>query len=287
MYLEMRTLIVIVSYNDESLLFDRLDELLPDYDCVVVLNGQFPTKHSVQSRFSQCIVIDPADNLGFASGVNLALNTIRVDEYDLILLLNPDCSLTKPALIRMKNIIESQWDEKVAAWSPQLVDENGKLQRTFWPFPQKYESLWFLLSIQERMRKPKDGFVVGACIVIRASMFRDVGSFDERYFLYSEETDWQRRASSIGYRSSVISSEVVVHRGGGSNDSEAIRIQYFLESRLKYYKKWHGLIWSRLDLIFLLIGYLLRFLITPSKKAHFRISMRIVSKLLRNSSNFN
>ena len=38
-------------------------------------------------------------------------------------------------------------------------------------------------------------FVIGAVLLLRWEALREVGMFDERFFLYAEETDWQRRAA--------------------------------------------------------------------------------------------
>ena len=40
---------------------------------------------------------------------------------------------------------------------------------------------------------------MGACMLVRRAAFDDVGPFDERYFLFSEEVDWMRRAADRGW----------------------------------------------------------------------------------------
>ena len=46
-------------------------------------------------------------------------------------------------------------------------------------------------------------FVIGAVMLLRWEALLEVGLFDERFFLYAEETDWQRRALALGWTSAV------------------------------------------------------------------------------------
>ena len=48
-----------------------------------------------------------------------------------------------------------------------------------------------------------DEFVIGSILLIRAAALAQVGAFDERFFLYAEETDWQFRARRLGWRSAL------------------------------------------------------------------------------------
>jgi GT2 family glycosyltransferase len=56
-----------------------------------------------------------------------------------------------------------------------------------------------------------------ACALVPVAAFAVVGRFDERLFMYYEETDWLRRARERGYRIRYEPSAVVYHRESGSS----------------------------------------------------------------------
>ena len=43
-------------------------------------------------------------------------------------------------------------------------------------------------------------WVVGACMLVRRERYAAAGGFDERFFMYSEEADWQRRMRNKGWQ---------------------------------------------------------------------------------------
>jgi GT2 family glycosyltransferase len=103
----------------------------------------------------------------------------------------------------------------------------GWLSEMVWPVPA-YE---------------KEGPVewsTGAAILIRLEADAQVGPWDaERFFLYSEETDYLRRVRAAGWAVRYVPSAVVVHRGGGSGSGPEL-VALGLVNRLRYFRKYHG-----------------------------------------------
>lgn len=277
----LRLKIVIVSYNDGDLLCQRLRELCPYYDTVVVLNGTSPTKEEILTSFPQVTCITPSSNVGFASAVNLALLETPWEGTDLSLLLNPDCQIDSKTIDEILNAIGEQWNGPISAWSPQLESPDGSFQRTLWPFPGKLESFSYFFRLQRLISSRESGFVIGACLFIRTNIFYEIGSFDERFFLYSEECDWQKRAQLKGYRSTLLPSIRVTHIGGASSSDPTTRISQLIQSRYLYYEKWHGKSWANFDLIWLFFGHLIRgfFGDVPARNTHFKTSSIILNLL--------
>jgi GT2 family glycosyltransferase len=86
-------------------------------------------------------------------------------------------------------------------------------------------------------------WLVGACLLIRRVAFEQVGGFDERFFMYFEETDWCRRAKEAGWSVVFQPAARARHLGGRSSDQVPARRQCeFNESKCRYTRKWHGLI---------------------------------------------
>ena len=59
-------------------------------------------------------------------------------------------------------------------------------------------------------------FLIGSVLLLRAPALAEVGGFDEQFFLYAEETDWQRRAADRGWRVALCPEVTATHVGAGT-----------------------------------------------------------------------
>ncbi|PKH37658.1 N-acetylglucosaminyl-diphospho-decaprenol L-rhamnosyltransferase [Nocardioides alpinus] len=80
----------------------------------------------------------------------------------------------------------------------------------------------------------------GSLLLMPLDAFREVGGFDERFFLYSEEVDLQRRLGARDVHSWLLPSLEVRHVGGASTDA-ARSNEWLTRSRVTYAEKWGGL----------------------------------------------
>ena len=78
-------------------------------------------------------------------------------------------------------------------------------------------------------------------MMIRRKVLADTGGFDRAFFLYSEETDWQRRIQNAGWQIHWVPEFEVTHVGGGSGvgAGAAVRERFF-EGVDRYFWKHHG-----------------------------------------------
>jgi GT2 family glycosyltransferase len=123
--------------------------------------------------------------------------------------------------------------------SPRLVDEAGAEQRVGWPFPSPARMWWEAVGGPRLVAEPTD-FVVGAVLLLRRAAWREVGGFDERFFLYAEEADWQKRAADRGWSSRVVEAAVASHRGSGTSSNAEHRDRLFHAATETYIRKWFG-----------------------------------------------
>ena len=83
-------------------------------------------------------------------------------------------------------------------------------------------------------------FLGGAVLLLRRAALAEVGGFDERFFLYSEDEDWQRRALARGWRVRLCPEVSAEHAAGGT-DSDGTRHQLRLHCAIeRYVRKWYG-----------------------------------------------
>lgn len=188
-------------------------------------------------------------NIGFAAANNVALAR-AAGRY--VLLLNPDVELVRGTLQDVVIALDARPDVGAASVVQRAPD--GAIQPTIRRFPSALrqlgeafcaERLPALRRLQEpetRMalyeREASADWLVGAFLAVRSSALRDVGPLDERFFLYSEETDWCYRLKRAGWDIRHLPFVEVVHHGGGYARPElAAQLSY---SKLLFARKHFG-----------------------------------------------
>jgi N-acetylglucosaminyl-diphospho-decaprenol L-rhamnosyltransferase len=207
----------------------------------------------VASEFAWVHVIRNQHNVGFGPGHNQALRALHARHF---LVLNSDTEPRRGALPTLVRYLDAHAD--VAVVGPRLVYPDGRVQPSRRRFPTT--ATLFLESTQLQRFWPRNAvldryyvhdrddvteqdvdWLVGACLCVRASAAEQVGLFDERYFLYSEEIDWCRRFRQHGYRIVYLpTAEVLHHEGASTGIDLASRDRQFQSAKLKYAAKWHG-----------------------------------------------
>jgi hypothetical protein len=82
-------------------------------------------------------------------------------------------------------------------------------------------------------------WVSGACMVVRRKALKEVGVFDERFFLYWEDADLCRRMSDKGWRIMYYPKAIIEHAVGGSSERNLVRsIFEFHKSIYRYFEKY-------------------------------------------------
>lgn len=153
------------------------------------------------------------------------------------MLLNPD-AVIKPEDIRMlSESLHSSAD--IAAVAPaQRAAPTAEADRVRWPFPTPVQAWREALGL--RHRPDDEGFVIGSVLLLRGDALVDIGGFDERFFLYAEETDWQKRAQRRGWRTVCCTGASAIHEGGGTDRDPTRRELRFHAGGERYIRKWYA-----------------------------------------------
>jgi GT2 family glycosyltransferase len=179
--------------------------------------------------------IDSGANLGFGSAVNMALSHRLLPGAD-VLLLNPDARIGREQLDALQGALRSAPD--LASVGPEQVDEGGRVAPVEWVFPSPLHAWLEALGLARLEGGPR--FVIGSILMLRAEALAQVGGFDERFFLYAEETDWAFRAHLLGWRHSVARGIRGVHVGAGTSRDDRFREAHFHASQERYFRKHFG-----------------------------------------------
>jgi GT2 family glycosyltransferase len=227
-------LVVVVAYGSEHYLRACLESLGPDCCVVVVDNGGSDRARDICAALG-ADYLRPATNVGFAGAVNIALRERRKSGID-VLLLNPDAQLSPIDVRILQDHLHRSFN--VAAVGPRLLGPDGDAQKASWPIPSPWSAMATIIGAADLVCRRR--FVNGAVLLLRGTAIDMIGSLDERFFLYSEEADWQLRAIRAGWTVTIVQDAVAVHRGGGTSSDPAQRELLFNASAERFIRKWYG-----------------------------------------------
>ncbi|MFV0606875.1 MAG: glycosyltransferase family 2 protein [Niabella sp.] len=220
--------IVILNWNGrkylENFLPDVLRSMYANYRVIVADNGS--TDDSVlflKEHYPEVEIILLPENYGFAKGYNLALAGVEADYY---VLLNSDVKVEPGWLEPMVALAEQ--DKNIAACQPKLLSykhpqyfeyagaAGGWLDYYGYPFARG--RVFDLCESDEGQYNNAVPifWASGAAMFIRASVFHEVGGFDNYFFAHQEEIDLCWRIQLAGYSIYSCPASVVYHIGGGT-----------------------------------------------------------------------
>ncbi|MBU1256597.1 glycosyltransferase, partial [Patescibacteria group bacterium] len=121
------------------------------------------------------------------------------------------------------------------------------------------------------------GAVSGSFMLIERKVINQIGSFDERYFMYLEDVDYCLRAGKAGFKVLLCPKSIIKHVGGySSKNKEKVNVGAWLESRRRYvFKNENLLINLIIQPIFLIDTVIIRILQQIKKNEKlFKLSSR-------------
>ena len=205
----MRVAVVVLHYRNWPGIRRTLDAVLDQgvdpSDVTIVDNASGDgSVREIATHYSSMNVIELEANNGYATGMNAGLRS-RASSHDAALLITHDCVLGDGALGVLTSRLEA--DERVGAVGPLLAWRSDP-ERVFSGggtlVAPHYDPdhLWWREEVVSHAAEPPWAvhWLDGACVLLRTSVFRSLGGFDEDYFLYFEEVDYLARVRRAGWR---------------------------------------------------------------------------------------
>jgi GT2 family glycosyltransferase len=135
---------------------------------------------------------------------------------------------------------------KVGCVAPLLMNADGSEQASVGDFPTlgglvrdrfRPRELRKYVIPQPKEARPVD-WASGACLLVKREAFEAVGGFDEKYFLYVEELDFQRRLSERGYATWFVPEAKVMHHAPNAGRAARRDVQrWAARGMLRYFAK--------------------------------------------------
>ena len=212
--------------------------------------------------------VDAGGNIGFGAACNLAAS---VATQPFLAFVNPDADVDVAILDRL--VAEIASDRRRSSAGPVLVDADGSVragsggwQPTASRALVHATGLFRLLPDRgiyigpNRNTVSEVEWIAGTCLVIRTDVFRELGGFASRYFLYQEDMDLGRRLREQGHRQVIVGDLRVRHIAGTSSAVPNVRRLAWLRASalVDYLDATHQWLTGRLMCAVLGFGALLR-----------------------------
>lgn len=249
--------ISIVTYNSKHI-FDVLNNLKkeignePNIRVAVFDNNssnEFKNKLKQYSDFANITFYHENNGFGFGHNYNL----LNADEK-YFLIFNPDIIVTKEDLYNMVTVMEN--DESIALLVPKVLNEDGSIQHLmrrrvtvfdyalrFIPFDFVKKLFAKRLATYECRDIPQDRLVdinmgSGCFMLIRGDIYKEINGFDERYFMYFEDTDLCLMLKKRNRRVVYTPFSFVVHFYERGSHKNWKLFKIFVKSMVKFFNKW-------------------------------------------------
>ena len=253
--------VIIVNWNAGKYLQETIKSLYEQnkdvlYEVIIIDN--FSNKDDESYLFltdvlkhENVTVVKCFENLGFAKANNYGMKIAKGRNF---LILNPDIIFHNNVLKTLNRYLDK--NENVGMVGPKILNPDGSfMQPCFRGKPYPKDTLFHLIGLAKLFPKCKAlneyalwhknrdeinecGALSGCCMMIKKSLYKEIGGMDEQFFLYQEETDWGLRTNKIGKSIIYNPNAEVTHIGGVTTKKIKIKsIWIFTESMMKFFKK--------------------------------------------------
>ena len=216
--------IITVLYNSSEVVENFFDSL-KNFKIIVVDNGKNEKILDKIQNFKNIQVISKNKNLGYGRAINFAFENVSTNFF---LVLNPDLTIDVNSIENMLNIFNQYSDCGIVA--PVTVPDKD----FYGAFPERnlknVDSSSAIKSRELLLNSKIEGELCvdvakGCALLISAKHFKNIGKFDEKYFLFWEEIDLCRKSRSKKNSVIVTPKSKAQHNQGKSSRSN---IQNFL-----------------------------------------------------------
>jgi N-acetylglucosaminyl-diphospho-decaprenol L-rhamnosyltransferase len=260
--------VVIVAYNSRDRIRDCVTPLLElDWVRTIVVDNASPDCSGDAVDDLPLTLVRAEENRGFGAGCNLGW---RAGSAPAVLFLNPDATISGDCLRALTVVFETEPDTGIVG--PRIVDDEGVLDFSIRRFPRLRSTFaqavfahrlapgadWTDEVVRDPGRYEATGdadWLSGACLLVRRDLLVELGGFDERFFMYCEDTDICRRSWDHGRRVRFVAKATAGHEGGQSAPRSSL-LPVLARSRVLYAERHRGRIAATAERLGVALGAL-------------------------------
>lgn len=196
------------------------------------------------------IIYKRHENSGYGAGHNVAIRLAMERGARYHAVLNPDIYWDHPLIAPLREYMEG--DPRVGMTTPKVYYPNGRLQYTCKLIPtpidligRRFFPAWFMRGRMRRFTLADTGYrremnvpyMHGCFFLLRVDALRDVGLFDERFFMYPEDIDLTRRIHGRWKTMFVPQCRMYhVHAAESRKSKRMLRVH--IVNMIRYFNKW-------------------------------------------------
>lgn len=254
----MKLSVSIVTFNNEDVIENALESIkksnfeTSQYRIIVVDNSSTDkTREIITEKFPKVTLFQSKNN-GFGCGHNIAIKKI-IDYSDFHLVMNPDVYFSSEVLKKLIKYLENNCE--VGLLMPKILYPDQKIQylckklptpldligRRFIPdflkfiFKKRFEKYEYKDNDYNKIMQVPH--LSGCFMMLRTEVFKKVGLFDERFFMYLEDVDFSRRVLKY-YKNIYYPEAAIFHLYHKGSYKKLKHLKYHIVSAVNYFNKW-------------------------------------------------
>lgn len=189
-------------------------------------------------------------NLGYGAAHNIAIRKTIDQQIPYHLVINPDIRLEGKVLSELLDFIDK--NKEIGHVMPKVIYPNGEIQYLCKLLPKPTDLIFRRFLPKNWTKKSNDIFELrhsgydkimdvpylsGCFMLLKTEVLKDVGLFDERFFMYPEDIDLTRRIHQK-YRTVFYPKVQIVHNHEQASYKNLKLLLIHLVNLIKYFNKW-------------------------------------------------
>lgn len=262
--------ITIVNTRERAEIKKSLDTLFADsagsglnFGVVIIDNASGENVEELEKEYANLKVIKQEKNMGFGYSHNRAFESVDAKYY---FMLNPDTEFPVGQNFLGRFVKFMDENRKIGMAGPKIYYPDGSLQYSCYRFPSFFQpvfsrtslgqtdagklatSRYLMKDFDHNATIPVD-WVMGSAMFFRREAYNKVGGFDERYFMYAEDSDLCRRNWESGWAVYYVHDIFLKHTHGRASARVPNPVIAFFKNKftrihiyswLKYFFKWRN-----------------------------------------------
>jgi GT2 family glycosyltransferase len=244
-----KTLCIILHYGSQDYTNKCIESLANEKHLDIVISDNDPSQSYEPPQYIREFVkvIKTGGSAGFSEGNNIGVNAFLTKEHSSIFILSNDTIVMKGALNYLRETLNSN---KVGAVGPCMPYASNP--KKIWACGGYINKLKVRVGgLQPKSNKPYQvDYIPGAAILCRSDLWKEIGGFNEEYFLTYEEAELALEVKKKGFKIMADPRSVILHHVGMS--SQRLPKYYYnsIRNRLIFSKYLYG---KRIGLLYAII----------------------------------